>query len=340
MVVHQGSEDSIRSSRFRKEREADWKKLAELLSRTENGGLGALRFSEASELTQLYRSAMNSLSLAREISLDRALLEYLENLCARAYLAIYAPRDSFGDVVVRYFKSGAPQAVRRSWSALLIAFILMAFGIYAAYWLTSDDPTWYYAFVPRELAGGRGPEASEAFLRNAIYGEHSSDLSGLAAFSTSLFAHNTKVSLFSFALGVIAGLPTAFLTFYNGTVIGAFFAIHEAKGLGTDLFGWLSIHGVTELTALLMAAAGGFRLGGAILFPGSYTRSTALRHAGRDAVKLAILAALMLIAAGLLEGFGRQLVTDFWARIAIGWGIGLLWLSWFLFTGRERTGST
>ena len=136
----------------------------------------------------------------------------------------------------------------------------------------------------------------------------------------------------------MAALPTAFLMFYNGTIMGAFAAVHESKGLAVDLFGWLSIHGVTEITALLMAAAGGFRLGGAVLFPGPFSRAQALRDTGRDAVKLAILAAIMLLVAGLLEGFGQQLITDFWARIAIGWGIGLLWLSWFLFAGRTSSG--
>ena len=64
------------------------------------------------------------------------------------------------------------------------------------------------------------------------------------------------------------------------------------------------------------------------------TRRDALRHASRDAVKLALVAALMLVVAGLLEGFVRQLVQDTVTRIAIGWTIGALWLSWFLLAGR------
>ena len=49
-----------------------------------------------------------------------------------------------------------------------------------------------------------------------------------------------------------------------------------------------------------------------------------------------ILAAIMLLAAGVLEGVFRQVITDFWARIAIGWGIGFLWLSWLVLAGREK----
>ena len=126
------------------------------------------------------------------------------------------------------------------------------------------------------------------------------------------------------------------LTFYNGLSLGAFLALHVDRGLGLDLAGWLSIHGVTEISAICIACGGGLQLGTAVLFPGNRSRSVALREAGRDAVKLAIVAAIMLVAAALLEGFGRQLVQDLEARLIIGWGIGALWLSWFLLGGRSR----
>ena len=247
--------DLIRSARFRKERETDWSRLDILLSRVERRGVEELSFSEASELSSLYRQSMNSLSLAREISLDSALLDYLQSLCTRAFLAVYAPRDRVMNVVARFFTSSGPQAVRRSWISLLLVFIFMMFGALVAYWLTRADSSWYYSFVGGGMSGGRGPEASEEALRRILYSDGNNNFDQLAAFSTRLFTHNTQVSIFAFTLGIMAGLPTSFLMFYNGTILGAFFAVHEAKGLGWDLFGWLSIHGVTELTAILMAGS-------------------------------------------------------------------------------------
>jgi uncharacterized membrane protein SpoIIM required for sporulation len=82
------------------------------------------------------------------------------------------------------------------------------------------------------------------------------------------------------------------------------------KGLGYDVLAWLSIHGVTELAAICIACAGGARLGLAVLLPGQCTRRDALREQAHDAVKLVILAALMLVAAAFIEGFLRQLVQD------------------------------
>lgn len=327
----------MRSARFRKQREKDWLRLETLLKRAQNRGIESFSFQEAQEFSALYRQAMNSLSLAREISLDRALLNYLQNLCARAFMGVYAPHDRVGNVIVRFFTTSGPQAVRRSWFAFVLATVFMLIGALSAWWLTSAEPDWYYSFVDGGFSNGRGPSASAEQLRNVIYPENDFRLSGLSEFSTRLFVHNTQVSIFSFSLGVMGGLPTAFLMFYNGTILGAFFAVHVSKGLGWDLFGWLSIHGVTELTAILLAAAGGFRMASAILFPGQFSRAQALRDVGHDAVKLAIIAAIMLLVAGLLEGFGRQLITDFQTRVIIGWGVGALWLAWFVFGGRKKS---
>ncbi|MER0239274.1 stage II sporulation protein M [Fulvimarina sp. MAC8] len=325
--------DVIRSSRFREEREHDWQRLATIVEHGEKRGLSQLGYDDARDLVLLYRQAANSLSVAREISLDRGVVDYLESLCGRAYLLIYAPGESLRGLVTRFFARSAPQAIRRSWPMIAVAYALMLGGALIAFLLTAQDPNWYYALVPQELAGGRGPRASAETLKSMLYSEPGG-LSDLGAFATSLFSHNTQVALFAFALGLLACLPSVLLVLYNGAILGAFFQVHADKGLALDAFGWLSIHGVTEISAITIAAAGGLLLGYAVLFPGGRSRSAALRHASRDAVKLAIVAAIMLIAAGLLEGFGRQIVTDLWARVVIGWGIGLGWLCWFLFAGR------
>ena len=325
---------AIRSTRFRDEREADWRRLGTIVEAAEKRGLSNLGFDDARDLVLLYRQATNSLSVAREISLDLGVVRYLESLCARAYLVVYAPRQSLGGLFGRFFTCSAPQAVRRSVVSILIAFLLMIVGALAAYLLTAEDSGWFYAFVPGDLAGGRGPGASADSLRRVIYGEDYQPLGELGAFATYLFSHNTKVALFAFALGVVFCVPSVILLLYNGAMLGTFVYVHVDKGLGLDFMGWLTIHGVTELSAIAIASAGGLTLGHAMLFPGIRSRPAVLRHAGRDAVKLAIVAAVMLFAAGILEGIGRQVVTNFWARMVIGWGAGLLWLAWFSLAGR------
>lgn len=325
----------IRSARFRRERQDDWVRLEALVAKAERGGAKSLDFAEARDLAALYRQATVSLAIAREISLDKALLAYLEALAARAYLSVYAQQEPLGGIFARFFTKSAPAAMRRSWLFVLLGFLSMGLGALVGYLLYFDSPDWFYVFVPGDLAGGRGPDASTSYLRGVIYDEDP-DATGLGGFATYLFSHNTRIAIFIFGLGVFACAPAILLTFYNGLILGAFFALHVDRGLGWDLGGWLSIHGVTELAAICIACGGGIQLGAAVLFPGQHRRSEALRLAGKDALKLALVAALMLLAAAVLEGFGRQLVQDINARFIVGWGVGALWLAWFTLAGRGR----
>jgi hypothetical protein len=64
----------LRSSEFRKGREASWRELEGLIARAERRSLAVLSVEEAQRLPTLYRSALSSLSVARSIALDRNLL--------------------------------------------------------------------------------------------------------------------------------------------------------------------------------------------------------------------------------------------------------------------------
>ncbi|MEM7267785.1 MAG: stage II sporulation protein M [Pseudomonadota bacterium] len=329
------AETDLRSSRFRDEREADWRRLETLVDMAEARGARSLSFEESRDLAALYRNVASSLSVAREITLDKSLLAYLEALAARAYLAVYAQQDSLGGVLSRFFASGAPQAMRRSAIYILAGFAAMGLGATVGWLLFLEDPDWYDVFVPGGGGDTRGPAASTEELLSYIYDEDASLIGALTAFSAFLFSHNTRIAIFAFSLGVFAAFPTLLLLIYNGLLLGAFVALHVERGIGWDIFGWLSVHGVTELSAICIAGAGGLQLGAAVLFPGRRTRRDALRHEGRDAAKLAIVAALMLFVAALLEGFARQLIQTTEVRLAVGWGIGALWLVWFALAGRR-----
>lgn len=323
----------IRSARFRAEREADWRALEHIVTKAEKRGLQALDFEEAQALATLYRQAMASLSTAREISLDNALLQYLEALCARAYLAVYAPQQRLGGLVSRLFTSGMPGAARRLFPLILIAYLILFLGVVMGYLLFLDDPTWYNTIVPGGLAGDRGLNATREDLLAAIYSGADAGSGDLAAFASALFSHNTRIAIFIFSLGVLICVPSAVLTFYNGMLLGAFVALHADRGVLTDILAWLSIHGITELSAIVIACAGGLHMGQAVLFPGDVRRRDALRRNARDAVKLAILAGVMLVVAAGLEAFGRQWIQDPSLRVLVGILIGLVWIVWLARTG-------
>ena len=102
------------------------------------------------------------------------------------------------------------------------------------------------------------------------------------------------------------------------------------------VLGWLAIHGVTELGALVLFAAGGLVIAEKILFPGRYSRLENLALHGRLAAQMAVGAVLMLFVAAILEGGFRELVASTPWRFAIGVGVGALWVAYFCSGGRGR----
>ncbi|HEY2445513.1 MAG TPA: stage II sporulation protein M [Rhizomicrobium sp.] len=317
----------LKSNRFRREREADWRRLENLLDRFERGSAAALTDDEILALPLLYRAALSSLSVARAISLDRSLLEYLEGLSARAYFCVYGARATLPERLAQFFLSDWPRAVRALWRETLIAGALTLVGAAAAFLLTRQSPDWFGTFVPATLALGRDPEASARFLRGTLLNKHGAD--GLTVFSAFLFTHNAQIALGAFALGFACCLPTALLMLYNGMMLGAFFAVFQSRGLGIDFGGWALIHGVTELFAVTLAGAAGFHVGWAIAFPGRRRRLDALAGAGRLAAIVMAGVIVMLAVAGLLEGFGRQLIAPTPFRYAVAAISAVIWCLYF-----------
>ena len=323
--------------RLRAERAEQWHRLDELVTRCEKKGPRALDDDELMALPILYRGALSSLSVARETSLDLELVNYLESLCARAYFFIYGVRTSAGGRILQFFLRDWPDAMRALWKETLISLLILLVTAIAGYLLVSAEPEWYNAFVPQGLAGGRDFSASAQSLRETLYSAPR-DQGMLSIFATYLFTHNAQVAILCFALGFAFGVPTIMLLVFHGGMLGAFFALFGSHDLGAALGGWLIIHGSTELFAIVLASAAGLRIGWSVVFPGAATRIDAAAASGREAATAMVGVVLMLLAAGLLEGFARQLVRDDFARYAIGIGMLLFWCAYYYRPRRRARG--
>jgi uncharacterized membrane protein SpoIIM required for sporulation len=330
---------ALRSSQFRKRREDDWRRLEILVGKAEKRGIPSLTPEELQSLPLLYRSAVSSLSVARSIALDRNMLAYLENLALRGFLVVYGPRTTLWDGIVQFLTRNFPAAVRRVWPHFLIAVLATLAGALAGFILTVGSEEWFSSLVPSGLEGGRGPESTrDDLLKHEIFAPWDGAAHSLALFANTLFQHNTMVGILSFSLGLAAGIPTILLMVYNGLIIGAFVALHYNRGLTVEFLGWLSIHGVTEFTAIWLCGAGGLLIADKIIFPDRYSRLQSLAIHGRIAARIGLGAVLLFFVAAILEGGFRQLVQSTEARYAIGWGMGLLWLTYFLRAGRGSDG--
>lgn len=330
-----GQDANLRSVQFRREREETWRQLEDLLKRVHDKGLSGLAAEELATLPHLYRATLSSLSVARAISLDRALTEYLESLVARSYVVVYGSRERARTRIWEFLRWRFPAAVRAGRWHVLLAFVFTVAGAVLAYEMVRADSDSYYMFVDASLAGGRDPSAPTSELRDQLYDEQDFN-HGLTHFASALFNNNSRVGVMAFALGFLAGIPTLILLLQNGLMLGAFAALYAERGLSWDLWGWLLPHGVTELLAVILCGAAGFLLGHAIVFPGGQPRMDALRQRGKQAAEIVLGSVIMLFIAGLIEGIFRQTVTSIEVRYAVASSTALFWLWYFGFCGRAQ----
>lgn len=325
----------LKSQRFREAREGDWRALSSALDKVESRGLRAFSIDEILNLPLLYRSAISSLSMAQSISLDRNMITYLQALCARAYVYIYGPHTRFKDVFEGYFVKSWPKSVRALWPEISLAVLISVVGVLIGWLLCAHDSSWYDMLIPPEMAEGRNVAASVKDLKDTLGAGQGNLPNELPSMAAMLMTHNTQVCIVAFATGAVFGIPTLLALIQNFYIMGAMLWLFYSKGLGFEFTAWLTIHGTTELSAIIISGACGFHIARKIMFPGELTRRQALSDAGRLTGTVMIGCALMLIVAGCLEGIGRQMITSPYARIGVGATVFTLWLIYFLLTGRK-----
>ena len=328
---------ALRSDRFRQEREADWQRLEAVVTRMEAGRLRRISDADVLDLPVLYRTVASSLSVARETSLDAATLAYLEALVQRAWFLVYGPRTTLWSWLARFFGGEWSRAVRSIWPELLVSLALMATGTLIGWQLCAADPDWFYALMPTGPGDLRVPGASHDVLRGTLFGQQGQD--GLSVFAAFLFSHNAGIAILCFALGFAFGIPPLLLLVQNTSMLGALLWLYHGQGLTLDSVGWLSIHGTTELFAILLAGGAGLHVGRAMAFPGERSVLAAAAAAGQRTATVMAGVVLMLVAAGLLEGLGRQLIDSTFQRLIVGYGMLAFWLAYFFLLRRVPPGS-
>lgn len=324
-----------RSVEFRRRREEQWLSLSDLVDRVLKKGLTSLGPEELEDLPRLYRATLSSLAVARKTAMDRALVRYLEALASRAYLAVYGTRRTTRGALFRAFAHVFPQRVRALWPELSLSFGITALGVLVAWTLVGIDPSWYHAFVDPALAAGRDPTASTEELRAVLYGGGDQG-EALSLFASFLFVHNAGIGMMAFALGFVAGVPTAYLLFTNGLMLGAFLKLYASRGLLVPLIGWLLPHGIPEIGAVILCGAAGLHLGRAMILPGVRGVRGALAENGRRASMVVMGSVGLFAVAGIVEGIFRQVITDDGTRFGLAAFNALWFFAWLFLAGRGR----
>src|SRR5919199_3717281 len=100
-------------STFLRQRRPDWRRLEDILDQVEGSGLGSLDDDQAVEFGRLYRRAASDLNQAQTFVSGESTERYLNDLVARAYLAIYGKTKADPWALLRHLLWGYPAVFRR-----------------------------------------------------------------------------------------------------------------------------------------------------------------------------------------------------------------------------------
>lgn len=304
---------------------ADLRRFEELLDRSERVRPSGLRFAELRELGLLYRMHMARLARLRERGDDPDAQRHLNALALRAYTLLYGTRSARDSR--RRAPSRVAESLARAWPALRTSVALMALGAFVGGSLAARDTQALWSLVPESL--GHTPVMLERLASSAEEQEEflertDTSIGTNSLFGSSLFAHNTRVGLLALACGMLAGIPTVILQLYNGMILGAFASIFLGGPWWVEFLAWILPHGVPELSAICLCAAGGLMLGLAILAPGRHTRRAALRQAMDSALLLFALAVPLFFLAAGIESFVRESTLGTAARFGVALAMAAL----------------
>ena len=280
--------------------------LETLLDRVENRRKH-LSFEETREMARLYRICSARLAVVRTRSRDPDAIRYLNALCVRAYTRLQVPPVRLQRVPDFFFADFPRVLAATAWLQAVVA-ILMIVGALAGASVVAENPAALYDCVPASfyppgqletLMDSRQARA-EFLTRKPV------DFGLKSIFSAALFTHNMTVGVLSFAAGILAGIPTLILVFYNGLTLGAFAWIFSRDSMWPMFWAWILPHAIPELLAITLCSTAGLLLGKAVVAPGRRTVQAALRAAGRPALELVAAAMPLLVFAAFIESFIRQ----------------------------------
>ncbi len=296
-----------------------WNELEAVLAKLEKRPELRMSLARLERFHYLYQRASGDLAKIKTFSAEPNTRVYLESLVARAFGEVHENQKKPHRLTpLNWFFSTFPQTFRKHVNAFWICLAAMLVGSAFGGFVIVVDPDVKEVLLPFSHLQG---DPSERVAK-----EEAADDDRLAgaktSFSSYLMTHNTKVSIFTLAMGITWGIGTLIMLFYNGVILGAVALDYVLAGETPFLLGWLLPHGVIEIPAIILAGQSGLVLAGALIGWGkSISLKARLRKISGDLVTLIMGVAIMLIWAGIIEAFFSQYhepVIPYGAKIGFG----------------------
>lgn len=287
----------MKVSELLEQRRQNWHELERLC---EQGAMRRRRAGAAvvARFGTLYRAACADLALADSYQLPPDTVQYLHRLVGRAHNQLYRTKPFNVSTWIDVLLVEAPQRIFQDrcvqlafcifWGAFLLSFFLaLSKGIFPRY--------------AEQMLGQEMIEQMESSFSESIHGRNPSESYAMAGF---YIQHNTGIGFKCFASGLLV-IPGLFMCLYNAAVLGGAFGYMARPDVveGVNFFHFVTAHGPFELTAIVLAAGSGLRLGWSWISTRGMTRLASLRETAVYCMPIIGAMMVLFFLAALIEGF-------------------------------------
>lgn len=302
----------------------EWDRLDQLARR------GRLSAAEADEMLLLYQRASTHLSMIQAAEPDSPAAAQLSARVGRARTDLTGAADNPLMAAAYFFTQTLPVAFYRlRWLTLIVGAAFVTVSVWFGYWAYHHPQL--DLIMPEQA---RETYAQEDFVN--YYSEHPS-----SSFASQVWTNNAWIAAQCVAFGVTGIWPLLVLGL-NAVSVGIAGGVMHEQGAATDFWVNLLPHGLLELTAIFVAGAAGLRIFWAWVAPGRQKRLAALAEEARRLITVALGLVVVLLVAGLVEGFVTPAPWPDWLRLGVGAAaLGGYWAYTLVLGGRaERSGVT
>lgn len=273
----------------------------------------------------LYRAACADLALADAYQLPPETIFYLHRLVGRAHNLLYRSRTFTISTWARQLLVDTPQRLFSD-NCLRLAFCVF-WGIFLlSSFLAYTMPNYTEQLMGREFI---------SMLEDMHSGEGGNAVlaPGMAGF---YIFNNTGIGLRCFAFGLLFGIGGLFATVFNAAFLGAAFGHMATVPQGENFFQFVTAHGPFELTAIVLSAAAGMRLGFSLVNTRGLTRTASLRRATEEAMPSMWAAVVMFLAAAAIEAFLSPSAAPYWVKAMVAALSTAMLMVYFVILGYPR----
>ncbi len=291
---------------------------------------------DAMRLPDDYRLLAHDVAVARLLLPESRTHAYLESAYAQSHSVLHRSAWNPGQELLNLFRNEIPAAVQWLRPYLLWTTALFVLAVLAGYWLVRLYPDLISLFA--------SPDLIASVERGQLWTEGLLNILPSSVLSLQILTNNIVVSLFAYCAGFLFGLGTLYILGLNGLMLGAVFAFTSQHRLAHALLQFMVAHGCVEISVMCLSGAAGAAVGEALVRPAAATRAAAFRDAALRSGKVLVACVVLLIGAGLLEGYiSPDPDIPLWEHVAIGiiyWLFMVALLSGWLLGGPRGAASS